>query len=207
EGSSGVHQVGNTIGREHGSPVDQRQMDADRQAFRLGHGHRFVGRRSPDHQARTREDALTVSAAHCLIHLEAQTEGIGSDDQRFHTSTSPWPLNRKPRPRQYTFRPMKLASHTNRPATSLSGSSHKKRVPSRSPRNVEFTAVVPSRTASVRASTHQPAGSPVNAYRPANGTPRTNHVKKNPTGLATRLFCSQYTWCRHPTPVPGRANP
>src|SRR5262249_54085185 len=92
------------------------------------------------------------------------------------------------------FRPMKLASHTNRPAVSRTGNNHNRRIPSRSPSSVDVTTVVPSRTASVVANTNHHPEPPMSAYRPANGTPRTSQVKKYPTGLATRVFCSQYTW-------------
>src|SRR5215831_12833907 len=182
-------------------------MKADREPFRLGDRHSFVGSRRSDHQARAGEDALTVSATHRLVDLDAQAEVIGGHDQLLHTSIMPLPLNTKTRPRQCTFRPRKLATHTTRPTMSLRGSSHNRRSPSRSPSRVEVTTVVPSRTARVTARTNQPPTSPVSAYRTANGTPRTSHVKKKPTGLATRVFCSQYTWWRHQIEGFGRSTP
>src|SRR5262245_11445246 len=173
----------------------------------LGDGHGLAGLGRPHHQARAGEDAVTVGAPHRLVHFGVEAEVVGRHDQALHTSIRALPRKAKTRPRQCTFRPVRLANHTNRPAVSRNGSSHSRRIPSPSPRSIDVAAAVASRTASVTVSTSQDAGPARSAYRPAKGMPRTSQVKKKATGLATRVFWSQYTWCRHQTEGCGRSTP
>src|SRR5215470_13647542 len=135
-------------------------MNAHGHALCPGDVDRFLDRGRAHHQAGARQDAVAVRTSHRFIDFHAEAEVIGRHHQSLHTSIILLRLSTKTRPRQYTLRPNKLASHTNRLAVSRSGSSHSRRIPSRSPRSAAVTTVVPSRTASVAVSTSHDPGPP-----------------------------------------------
>src|SRR5262249_38358238 len=115
------------------------------------------------HHARAREDAVTVGTPHRLVHVRAEAEVIGRHDESLHTSIMALPRKLNTRPLQYTFRPIRLASHTNKATVSRSGSSHDRRMPSRSRASRAAPTGVPPRAASGTATTSHDLGPPQTA--------------------------------------------